>query len=56
MGLDFDTEKGDDLETLRERLAEAAAWFEVASQLPESGFPRTADLHPPHPRPDGNPR
>jgi hypothetical protein len=48
MGLQFDTEKGDDLETIRKRLAEAAAWFDVASRLPDSGFPRSAECHPRH--------
>jgi hypothetical protein len=48
MGLEFDTEKSDDLETLRQRLAEAAAWFEVASRIPDSGFPRSDDFHPRH--------
>jgi hypothetical protein len=48
MGLEFDTEKGDDLETLRERLGEAAAWFGISSRLPDSGFPRSPDHHPSH--------
>jgi hypothetical protein len=39
MAIDFDTEKGDDLETLRERLADAAAWFETTRQVVDNGFP-----------------
>jgi hypothetical protein len=48
MGLEFDTEKGDDLETIRQRLTEAAVWFEIAEQRPKSGFPRSVELHPSH--------
>jgi len=48
VALEFDTAKGDDLETVRQRLAEAAAWFEAASPLPGSGFPRNPILHPSH--------
>lgn len=52
MSLEFDTEKGDTLDMLRQRLAEAATWFEISSHLPESGFPRSADLHPRHLEPN----
>ena len=48
MEIELNTEKGDDLETIRERLAEAVAWFEIAARLPDSGFPRSTDLHPRH--------
>jgi hypothetical protein len=48
MALEFDLEKGDDLETIRQRLAEAAAWAEFASGRPGSSFPRSAELHPSH--------
>jgi hypothetical protein len=48
MALEFDTEKGDDIETLRERLAEAAAWFHAATGLADSEFPRSNALHPRH--------
>jgi hypothetical protein len=48
MAIEFDTEKGDNLEMLRERLSGAAAWFEIATRLHDSGFPRSHDLHPSH--------
>jgi hypothetical protein len=48
MALKFDSEKGDDFETIRQRLAEVAAWAEFASGLPDSSFPRSARLHPSH--------
>ena|SRR5438093_5852658 len=48
MAIEFDTAKGDDLETIRLRLDEAAAWFSFAKSQPDSGFPRSAHLHPHH--------
>ena len=48
MTLDFDTEKGDDLETLKQRLLEAAAWFEHCQRQPASSFPRSEVIHPSH--------
>jgi hypothetical protein len=48
VALEFDTEKGDELDTLRQRLGEAAAWFVTAAGLPDSGFPRSARCHPSH--------
>lgn len=46
MALEFDTKKGDDLETIRERLAGAVAWFRIVNTTPGSGFPRSSALAP----------
>jgi hypothetical protein len=48
MDTNFDTAKGDDLETIRHRLADAVAWFGSASRLPDNGFPRSGMLSPSH--------
>jgi hypothetical protein len=48
VGLEFDTKQGDDLDTIRRRLAEAVAWFHVASETTDSSFPRSHTLHPSH--------
>jgi hypothetical protein len=52
MSPEFDTEKGDDLETIRQRLTEAATWLGIAGKLTDSEFPRTTDLHPRHLEPN----
>ena len=46
MALEFDTQKGDDLGTIRQRLAKTVAWFRIASTTPDSGFPRSSALAP----------
>ena len=46
MAIEFDTEKGDDLDTIRQRLTDAMAWFEFASRTAEPGFPRSPRLVP----------